>query len=279
MNRQSAVHKRPVRIIALTNQKGGVGKTTTAVNLGAALADAGLRCLIVDIDPQGNASTGLGFYPENRNDTSYDVMVRNAEFQTAIVRTAVSNLDLIPSAIDLSGLDIELQAAPDRAMRLKSVLNAGLKSEPSYDYVFLDCPPSLNLLTVNALNCAHALIVPLQAEFFALEGLTQLLSTVQQIQQGNNPDLRISGIVLTMYDHRNKLSRQVAEDVRENLPEIAFETMIPRNVRLSEAPSHGLPAIAYDPQCSGSRAYANLALEFLRREGYADQSQGVTSGS
>lgn len=258
------------RIIALANQKGGVGKTTTAINLGAAIAQGGLRCLLLDMDPQGNASTGLGSFSGDRELTAYDALIGSHAILDAVLPTAVAGLDLVPGSADLSGLDAELRQDPDRAIRLRSRLRSGLAGPEidAYDYVLIDCPPSLNLLTVNALTSAHAIIVPLQAEFFALEGLTQLLSTVRQIQQGLNPGLRISGIVLTMYDHRNRLSRQVAEDVRENLSDTVYRTMIPRNVRLSEAPSHGLPALIYDPACAGSRAYLELTLEFLQRDGY-----------
>ena len=263
---------RPGRIVALANQKGGVGKTTTAINLGAAIAQSGLRCLLIDLDPQGNASTGLGSFSGERGRTSYDVLVGSDELGDAIVNTVVPDLDLLPGSMDLSGLDSELQRDTNRAIRLRSRLRNGVERLPggSYDYVLIDCPPSLNLLTINALTSAHSIIVPLQAEFFALEGLTQLLTTIQQIQGALNRGLRINGIVLTMYDHRNRLSRQVAEDVRDNLGDTVYRTKIPRNVRLSEAPSHGVPALIYDPSCIGSRAYFELALEFLRRDGYND---------
>lgn len=267
----TAPPRRPTgRIISFTNQKGGVGKTTTAINLGAAIAQAGLRCLLVDLDPQGNASTGLGSYSGQRGLTIFDVLAGTREIGETIASTPVAGLDLIPGSLDLSGIDSDLQQNPDKASRLRSALRNGLSSDAgrTYDYVLIDCPPALNLLTVNALTTAHAIVVPLQAEFFALEGLTQLLSTVRQIQRRMNPALRINGIVLTMYDHRNRLSRQVAEDVRSNLGDAVYRTMIPRNVRLSEAPSHGLPALIYDPSCAGSRAYLDLTLEFLQREGY-----------
>jgi chromosome partitioning protein len=258
------------RIIAVANQKGGVGKTTTAVNLGAALAGSGLRCLLVDMDPQGNASTGLGSFSDSRNLTTYDAMTGGASLADTVIRTSVPDLDLAPGSTDLSGVDAQLMNTADRATRLRRVLDPARPESVCriYDYVLIDCPPSLNLLTVNALTAAHSILVPLQAEFFALEGLTQLLSTIRQIQASLNPVLRISGIVLTMYDHRNRLSRQVAEDVRGNLGDIVYATMIPRNVRLSEAPSHGVPALIYDPGCAGSQAYLNLTLEFLQREGF-----------
>lgn len=262
------------RIIAVANQKGGVGKTTTTINLGAAIAQAGLRCLLIDMDPQGNASTGLGSYLKDRTSTVYDALIGTRKIEDVIVPTTVQGLDLVPGSMDLAGLDAELREDPGKAVRLRSQLEAGGNdlAGRDYDFILVDCPPSLNLLTVNALASANAIIVPLQAEFFALEGLTQLLATIRQIQQGLNPSLRINGIVLTMYDHRNRLSRQVAEDVRDNLTEFVFQTMIPRNVRLSEAPSHGLPALVYDPTCAGSRAYLDLTLEFLQREGYTEDS-------
>lgn len=263
-------HRDKRRVIAVANQKGGVGKTTTTVNLGAALATHGVRCLLVDMDPQGNASTGLGSFSDNRGLTSYHAIMGEAGLAEAIIKTSVPNLDLVPGSTDLSGVDAELMNAEDRATRLKRVLDPAASGSVcgEYDYVLVDCPPSLNLLTLNALVAAQAILVPLQAEFFALEGLTQLLSTIRQIQSTLNPSLRISGIVLTMYDQRNRLSRQVAEDVRENLGDFVYTTMIPRNVRLSEAPSHGMPALLYDPACAGSQAYLNLTLEFLEREGY-----------
>ena len=258
------------RIIAIANQKGGVGKTTTTVNLGAALATNGLKCLLVDMDPQGNASTGLGVYSDSRGLTTYDAIMGEASLADVIVDSSVPDLDLVPGSTDLSGVDAELMEAEDRSMRLKRFLDPAAAGSVcrNYDYILIDCPPSLNLLTLNALVAAQAILVPLQAEFFALEGLTQLLSTIRQIQSTLNPALRISGIVLTMYDQRNRLSRQVAEDVRENLGDFVYRTMIPRNVRLSEAPSHGMPALVYDPNCAGSQAYLNLTLEFLEREGY-----------
>ena len=268
MTQSSPKSRHPGRVISLANQKGGVGKTTTTVNLGAALALQGYKCLIIDMDPQGNASTGLGSYATERQNTVYDALSGGCLLSDVIIPTPVDNLNLAPGSVDLSGLDTELHDDSGRATKLRSLLSER-SSKPvhgEYDYVLIDCPPSLNLLTVNALSCSDALVIPLQSEFFALEGLTQLLSTVRTIQNGLNAGLRITGIVLTMYDHRNRLSRQVAEDVRENLSDITFKTMIPRNVRLSEAPSHGVPALVYDANCAGSRAYMDFALEFLQRD-------------
>jgi chromosome partitioning protein len=258
---------RDARIFAIANQKGGVGKTTTAINLGTAIAEAGLRCLVIDLDPQGNASTGLGSRAAERDATSYDVLAGDEEVSNAIVETPVHNLSLIPASVDLSGIDVELIDDPHRARRLRALLEPRPGVREAYDYILIDCPPSLNLLTVNAMVAADAVIVPMQCEFFALEGLSQLLSTVKRVQGALNPRLRIHGIVLTMYDQRNRLSSQVANDVRENLGEIVYDTIIPRNVRLSEAPSHALPALVYDSWCAGSQAYRALAAELLGRDG------------
>ena len=260
-------HGRDARVLAIANQKGGVGKTTTAINLGTALAEAGLRCLVIDLDPQGNASTGLGSRAAERQATSYDALAGDGDLAASVVETQVAGLDLVPASVDLSGIDVELIDDPQRARRLRGLLDArpGLRS--AYDYILIDCPPSLNLLTVNAMVAADAVIVPLQCEFFALEGLSQLLSTVKRVQSALNPRLRIHGIVLTMFDQRNRLSSQVANDVRENLGAVVYHTMIPRNVRLSEAPSHALPALLYDPGCAGSQAYRALAAEMLGRDG------------
>jgi chromosome partitioning protein len=261
----SNVHS--ARVFAVANQKGGVGKTTTAINLGTAIAEAGLRCLLIDLDPQGNASTGLGSSAQDRAATSYQALAGESDLVTAIAGTPMANLDLVPASVDLSGIDVELVDDPQRARRLRSLIDARPGVRAAYDYILIDCPPSLNLLTVNAMVAAHAVIVPMQCEFFALEGLSQLLSTVRRVQGALNPSLRIHGIVLTMFDQRNRLSSQVANDVRENLGAVVYRTVIPRNVRLSEAPSHALPALLYDPACSGSQAYRALAAELLGRDG------------
>ena len=256
------------RIFAVANQKGGVGKTTTAINLGTALAAAGHRTLIMDLDPQGNASTGLDSPAELREQTTYDALAGDAELADIACATAIKDLFLAPGSVDLSGVDVEFVEDPGRAHRLKSLLDTEIEGHAfrsHFDYILIDCPPSLNLLTVNAMTAADAVIVPLQCEFFALEGLSQLLETVKRVQNGLNPELRIEGIVLTMHDQRNRLSSQVAEDVRANLGNIVYSTVIPRNVRLSEAPSHAMPALIYDPNCAGSKAYMELAAEVLRR--------------
>ncbi len=267
MTHPAEAPSRPARVFAIANQKGGVGKTTTAINLGTALVAEGLRSLIIDLDPQGNASTGLGSNAADRTATSYEALTGTAELEESVSETAVPNLDLVPASVDLSGIDVELVDDPQRAKRLRALLDGARGIREHYDYILIDCPPSLNLLTINALAAADAVIVPLQCEFFALEGLTQLLSTVRRVQGGLNPRLRIHGIVLTMFDGRNRLSSQVAQDVRENLGAIVYSTMIPRNVRLSEAPSHALPVLLYDPTCAGSQAYRSLAAELLGREG------------
>lgn len=251
-------------VIAIANQKGGVGKTTTAINLGTAFAESGRRVLVIDIDPQGNASTGLGIDASDRDGTTYDVLIGDRAMSDVLVSSSIENLSVAPSTIELSGADAELMEADDRAQRLRTALDEFIKRD--FDYILIDCPPSLNLLTVNAMTAADAVLVPLQCEFFALEGLSQLLNTVKRVQRSLNPELRIHGIALTMYDRRNNLSAQVAEDVRENLGDYVFDNMIPRNVRLSEAPSHAVPALIYDPKCAGSEAYRALAKEIMERD-------------
>jgi chromosome partitioning protein len=257
------------RILALANQKGGVGKTTTAINLGTALAAIGERVLIVDLDPQGNASTGLGIDRRNRNCSTYDVLIGEAPLRDAVVPTAVPRLHIAASTMDLSGLELELGSTRDRAFRLRNAiaaLNTNTAPDTNYTYVLIDCPPSLNLLTVNAMAASDAILVPLQCEFFALEGLSQLLQTVEQVRTTLNPNLSIHGIVLTMFDSRNNLSNQVVADVRQFMGSKVYNTMIPRNVRISEAPSYGKPVLVYDLKCVGSEAYLKLATEVIQRE-------------
>lgn len=284
----------PPKIIAIVNQKGGVGKTTTAVNLATALAAVKRRVLLIDLDPQGNASTGLGVEPHMRRTTSYDLIIDEADVAQAVCRTAIPHLSVIPSTIDLSGAEIELVGQVAREYKLKEALagagglGRGLTPDdgesgrarhphvgPAYDYVMIDCPPSLGLLTINALVAAHSVLIPLQCEFYALEGLSHLLKTIELVRGKLNPSLTIEGVVLTMYDRRNKLTEQIESDVRQYLKGQVFSTVIPRNVRMSEAPSHGKPALLYDLQCSGSRAYVALAAEMLRRERRAKQEQAA----
>jgi chromosome partitioning protein len=251
------------RVVAVANQKGGVGKTTTAINLGTALAAVKRRVLIIDLDPQGNASTGLGLAREERKLSSYDVLMGEATLDEAIVPSGVPGLDLLPSVADLSGAEIELAHAERREFRLRGALAGRMAG---YDYVIIDCPPALGMLTVNALVAADSILVPLQCEFFALEGLSQLMSTVTRVRQSLNPTLDVLGVVLTMYDKRNNLSAQVAADVRGHMGPVVYDTVIPRNIRVSEAPSHGKPVLLYDVDCAGARAYLHLASEVLRRE-------------
>ncbi len=247
--------------VAIANQKGGVGKTTTAINIATAMAATGWKVLLLDLDPQGNASTGIGVHAADRKASSYDLLVDQMPLNQCVMPTKIPGLDLIPATVDLSGAEIELVGVDNRTDRLRDAL-AG---DHRYDIAFIDCPPSLGLLTLNALCAADTLLVPLQCEFFALEGLSQLLQTVERVQQRFNNNLGIVGIALTMFDRRNRLTDQVADDVRSCLGNLVFEAVIPRNVRLSEAPSHGLPALVYDHTCSGSRAYMALARELITR--------------
>jgi chromosome partitioning protein len=251
------------RVITIANQKGGVGKTTTAINLATALAAIGENVLVMDVDPQGNASTGLGIDRDDRVVSSYDVILGSATVRDAAIPTAVPNLSVVASTLDLLGVEMEIASQKNRVYRLKEALES---AEHGFSYVIIDCPPSLNLLTLNAMAASDSLLVPLQCEFFALEGLSQLLKTVEQVRSATNPDLSIQGIVLTMFDGRNNLAKQVEDDVREHMGEMVYKTVIPRNVRLSEAPSHGKPAILYDLACAGSQAYLNLASEVIQRE-------------
>lgn len=272
--RKSSGHqKKRARIIVMANQKGGVGKTTTAINLGTALAAVGERVVVVDLDPQGNASTGLGIPHAQRVRSTYDVLTEEAPVSACLQTTAIPGLHIIPSSFDLSGTEMELVGAARRSFRLRDALRSFLahgpicgKDEKPISYILIDCPPSLNLLTINAMTAADAVLVPLQCEFFALEGLTQLMRTVSLVKTSLNPTLEIQGVVLTMFDRRNNLSDQVAQDVRQHLGDKVYRTVIPRNVRVSEAPSHGKPALVYDYRCAGSQAYIKLASEIIQRE-------------
>ncbi len=254
------------RVLALANQKGGVGKTTTAINLGTALAAIGERVLIIDLDPQGNASTGLGIDRKSRRASTYDVMTAERPLGEILHETAIPGLMLAPSTLDLLGVELEIAHEKDRVTRLRNAIATLPDGDDRFGYVLIDCPPSLNLLTINALTASDAVLVPLQCEFFALEGLSQLISTVEQVRAALNPRLTIQGVVLTMYDPRNNLSGQVMADVRQFMGEKVYDTVIPRNVRVSEAPSYGKPALLYDLKCAGSQAYLRLASEVIQRE-------------
>ena len=266
--REQASGTRPPRVLALANQKGGVGKTTTAINLGTALAAIGENVLILDLDPQGNASTGLGIDRAKRRRSTYDVMTGKFTLREVQQQTAVPRLTIAPATLDLLGLELELSADSERTLKLKRAIEnlASTTLAEPLSYILVDCPPSLNVLTINAFAAAHAVLVPLQCEFFALEGLSQLLNTVEQIKTTLNPQLIIHGVVLTMFDPRNSLSSQVMADVRSFLGEKVYDTVIPRNVRVSEAPSHGKPVLLYDLKCAGSQAYLKLASEVIQRE-------------
>jgi chromosome partitioning protein len=259
------------RVFALANQKGGVGKTTTAINLGTALAAIGERVLIIDLDPQGNASTGLGINRNVRTTSSYEMLIGEKPLRDVAIPTSVPRLTIAPSTMDLLGVELEIAGHANRSYKLRDALRGYAASTPEdperATYVLVDCPPSLNLLTINALAAADAVVVPLQCEFFALEGLSQLLTTVEQVRSTLNASLTIHGVVLTMFDPRNSLAGQVVADVRAYMGDTVYETVIPRNVRLSEAPSHGKPALLYDLKCAGSQAYLKLASEVIRREG------------
>jgi len=259
--------RRAPRVLVVANQKGGVGKTTTAINLGTALAAVGQPTLVIDIDPQGNASTGLGIDRAQRKVTIYDVLMGEAGIADAILPTKIPGLSIVSSTVDLSGAELELVGVARRNNRLKDALaEYAAQGEQNFAYVLIDCPPSLTLLTINAMVAADAVMVPLQCEFFALEGLSQLLKTIELVRANINPTLEIQGIVLTMFDRRNHLSEQVEADVRTHMGEKVYKTMIPRNVRIAEAPSHGLPALVYDLRCPGSQAYIKLAGELIQRE-------------
>lgn len=251
------------KIIAIANQKGGVGKTTTTINLAAALAEKGQRVLVIDLDPQGNASTGLGISLDDREFTTYELLLEDIDLNDVILKTPTENLFIVPATVDLSSADLDLLSNEKRSFLLHDALRQTQMDAFNFNYILIDCPPSLNLLTVNAMIGAHSVLVPLQSEFFALEGLSQLMLTIREVRQSGNKDLRIEGVVLTMYDRRNNLSQQVEQDARDNLGDLVFKTMIPRNVRVSEAPSFAMPVLAYDTLSKGAQAYRSLAEELI----------------
>jgi chromosome partitioning protein len=253
------------KIIAVANQKGGVGKTTTTINLSAALAEAGYRILVVDLDPQGNASTGLGIEQSDREFTTYELLLEDIDLKDIIQSSTIEDLAIIPATVDLSSADLELVSNEKRSFLLRDALRQTQIDEFEFDFILIDCPPSLNLLTVNAMIAANTVLVPLQSEFFALEGLSQLMLTIREVRQAGNRDLRIEGVVLTMYDKRNNLSQQVEQDARDNLGDLIFKTVIPRNVRLSEAPSFAMPVLTYDSTSKGALAYRELAQELIEK--------------
>ena len=256
-------NSKTAKIISVTNQKGGVGKTTTTINLAAALSELKKKVLIIDLDPQGNASTGLGVEVEDRELSTYEFLVEGVPLKKVAMETEIPGLSIVPATIDLSSADIDLISNEKRSHLLHEALRKKQENKQKYDYILIDCPPSLNILTVNAMVASHSVLIPLQSEFFALEGLSQLLLTVKEVRQTANANLRVEGIVLTMFDGRNNLSKQVEADARSNLRDLVFETIIPRNVRVSEAPSYSMPVLTYDPSSKGSKAYMSLAKELL----------------